>query len=268
MRLSARSEGEGDQLHRPEGVFLGAGTPFGDKMRADYDECMRYGRDRLWWSQWQGRPTAAKGNFFNPDSMPILEHVPFGWIRTQAACRARGISSPAAGKTTSDWTVGVLLTLYLNERGVPRWVIEDVKRMQGGPEAVRSLVKQTAEQDGHAVTIRLDKDPGQAGLDQILSYTDLLAGWPIKYAPPSGDKKRRAEPLAAQCNVGSVGMLKAPWNAALISEFRSFDAGRNDDQVDAAVNAFSELDDQVDAAVNAFSELVVHASSLGTWARL
>ncbi len=252
LRLSARSEGDGDPLNRPAGVFLGAGTPFGDKMQADYDECMKYGRDRLWWSQWMGRPTAAKGNFFNPDMMPIYEHTPFGWKRTQVACRAWDFAGST--RTTADWTVGILLTLYLNERGMPRWIIEDVKRVQAGPEMVRALVRRTAEADGHAVTIRLDKDPGQAGLDQILSFTDLLAGYPIKYAPPSGDKQRRAEPVASQCNIGSVGMLRATWNAALISELRSFPAGRNDDQADSLASAFSEM--------------ALHATSLGQWARL
>jgi predicted phage terminase large subunit-like protein len=51
----------------------------------------------------------------------------------------------------------------------------------------------------------------------------------------------RAEPCAAQCNVGNVSVLRASWTDAFIDELRSFDSGRHDDQVDALSRAFAAL---------------------------
>jgi predicted phage terminase large subunit-like protein len=59
--------------------------------------------------------------------------------------------------------------------------------------------------------------------------------------PISGDKVLRAEPFAAQVNVGNVVMLRGSWNDALRDEMRIFDNGEYDDQIDAGSDAFDEL---------------------------
>ena len=64
----------------------------------------------------------------------------------------------------------------------------------------------------------------------------------------TGDKVTRAEPLAAQVNVGNVLMLRGPWNEPLIEEMRLFPNGAFDDQVDALSRAFGELLGAVDAS--------------------
>jgi predicted phage terminase large subunit-like protein len=51
----------------------------------------------------------------------------------------------------------------------------------------------------------------------------------------------RAEPFAAQVNVGNVLMLKGGWNQALIDEMRMFPNGKYDDQIDALSRAFSVI---------------------------
>ena len=57
----------------------------------------------------------------------------------------------------------------------------------------------------------------------------------------TGDKVTRAEPFAAQVNVGNVLMLRADWNAALVTELRGSPFGTHDDQVDALSRAFALL---------------------------
>ena len=47
--------------------------------------------------------------------------------------------------------------------------------------------------------------------------------------------------MAAQCNIGKIGLLKAPWNLPLLDELAGFPSGKFDDQVDALSLAFSEL---------------------------
>jgi len=76
---------------------------------------------------------------------------------------------------------------------------------------------------------------------QVAYLTRELAGYRVISSPESGSKETRAEPLAAQINVGNVMMLRAEWNANLVHEMRMFPNGRHDDQVDALSRAFSEL---------------------------
>ena len=95
--------------------------------------------------------------------------------------------------------------------------------------------------DGKVVRISIPQDPGQAGKSQVLYLTKKLAGYRVTSSPESGDKVTRAEPMAAQINVGNVSMLRAPWNDALVAEMRVFPNGSHDDQIDAGSRAFNEL---------------------------
>ena len=45
----------------------------------------------------------------------------------------------------------------------------------------------------------------------------------------------------AQVNIGRIGMLQGPWNAALLDELGSFPLGQHDDQVDALALAFNTV---------------------------
>jgi predicted phage terminase large subunit-like protein len=116
-----------------------------------------------------------------------------------------------------------------------------MERLRGGPETVESALLNTARRDGSGVRVRIPQDPGQAGKSQVASFTRLLAGFTVSSKPVSGDKITRAEPFAAQVNVGNVMMLRAEWNDVLISELRVFPNGAHDDQVDALSDAFDEL---------------------------
>ena len=68
--------------------------------------------------------------------------------------------------------------------------------------------------------------------------TRALAGYSVTTSPETGSKVTRAEPFAAQMNVGNVLMLRGDWNAAFIDELRMFPNGTFDDQVDACSRAF------------------------------
>ena len=62
------------------------------------------------------------------------------------------------------------------------------------------------------------EDPGQAGKDQAHSYVQMLSGYRVEAIRQTGDKATRADTAAAQANIGRIGMLAAPWNAAVIDE--------------------------------------------------
>lgn len=180
--------------------------------------------------QYQQRPAPPEGNIFKPDQIEILDALPLGvrWVRAWDL---------AATQQAGDWTVGARLGVT----PAGRWIIADLVRLQGGPEAVEAALKNTAARDGSATRISIPQDPGQAGKSQVAYFTRQLAGYSVSTSPESGDKITRAEPFAAQANVCNVAMLRAAWNDALIAEMRVFPNGAHDDQVDALSRAFNEL---------------------------
>jgi predicted phage terminase large subunit-like protein len=104
----------------------------------------------------------------------------------------------------------------------------------------------------HQTEIWIPQDPAQAGQEQAESYIRMLAGYRVKAERMNGDKVTRADGAASQANIGRIGVLRAPWTAALIEELAAFPRGQHDDQVDAVSLAFSKLD----------------TSTLAVWARL
>ncbi|MES2563751.1 MAG: phage terminase large subunit, partial [Pseudomonadota bacterium] len=63
----------------------------------------------------------------------------------------------------------------------------------------------------------------------------------VKSSPESGDKVTRAEPLAAQVNVGNVSMVRGAWNKSLVEQMRDFPNAKHDDQIDSLSRAFAEF---------------------------
>ncbi len=184
--------------------------------------------------QYQQAPAPPEGNIFKPDKIEEVDAVPAGTRFVRGWDFAASVEEP--GKDP-DWTVGYKLGLT----PTGRWIIADIVRFRGGPEAVEAALLNTARRDGPGTRIRIPQDPGQAGKSQAANFTKLLAGFTVTAKPVSGDKITRAEPFAAQVNVGNVMMLKAEWNPALIGEKRVFPNGAHDDQVDAGADAFDEL---------------------------
>ncbi len=106
---------------------------------------------------------------------------------------------------------------------------------------VERTIKQTAEMDGRKVAIKLPQDPGQAGKSQAKSFIRMLSGFNVSADVVSGDKITRAQPFAAQVNVGNVKMLRGDWNKAFIEEMRNFPNGKHDDQIDGASDGYNYL---------------------------
>jgi predicted phage terminase large subunit-like protein len=182
--------------------------------------------------QYQQEPSLPEGNIFRPDNMPVVGAVPAGTRFVRAW-------DLAATENDGDWTAGGKLGICPDGR----FIIADVSRFQGAPHEVENALVNTAHRDTTAVRVRLPQDPGQAGKAQVSYFVGKLTGYTVTAKPISGDKVVRAEPFAAQVNVGNVMVLRAEWNDALIAEMRSFPNGAHDDQVDALADAFAELND-------------------------
>lgn len=180
--------------------------------------------------QYQQRPAPAEGGLFKPDQIQIIDALPYGHIQW-----VRGWD--LASTTDGDWTAGA----KLGKLPDGRFVIGDMVRLRVGPDERDAAMVATATRDGVSTKISIPQDPGQAGKTQVLYLTRSLVGYPVESSPESGDKVTRAEPFAAQVNVGNVVMLRGSWNAAVIDEMRMFPNGSFDDQIDAMSRAFSHL---------------------------
>lgn len=180
--------------------------------------------------QYQQRPYIAEGNFFKPDQIATIDALP-------ADSKISFVRAWDFGATTDgDYTTGVKMG---NHAG--RTIISDVVRGQWSPDEVNRIMLATTQRDGYLVKVRFPQDPGQAGKQHVSYIGKLLSGYKFTSLPVSGDKVTRAEPFAAQVNVGNVDMVRGSWNNAFVDELRSFPNGTHDDQVDAASDCYAEI---------------------------
>lgn len=193
-----------------------------------------------WAGQYQQRPAPRDGGLFQRSWFKFLGAVPAGPRK-----RVRAWDLAATEKTATndpDWTAGVRVS-YANGT----FLVEHVERFQGTPMKVRATVKSRAATDTVATTVRIPKDPAQAGKDQTETYIRELAGYAVVAKPPTGDKSERAAPAAAQAEAGNVFILQTgdperdAWIEPFLNELCLFPAGAKDDQVDAFGDAINEL---------------------------
>lgn len=187
-----------------------------------------------WWA-------TTLGSLFDRTSFVIIDphEVP---IVTPQARVVRfwdlAATEPNHSNPDPDWTVG---TLMLFDQGVS--YILDVKRARVKGDKVEQLIAQTANEDGVAVQIRMEQEPGSSGkalVDQYARY--VLAGYDFGGIRATGDKITRARPFAAAVANGNVRIVRGPWLSDWLDELSSFpEACNHDDQVDSAVGAFTFL---------------------------
>ncbi len=183
--------------------------------------------------QFQQRPVPREGGLFKREWFEgkFISAAPAGtkWVRHWDLA--------ATAKTTAARTAGV----KLGRAPDGRFIVGHVVKTQSEGNAVRSIIKATAEQDGKDVEISLPQDPGQAGKVQARDFIAMLAGYVVKAEPETGDKVTRAEPFSAQCEAGNVFIVSGDWNADYIDELCLFPGGSFKDQVDASSGAFGRL---------------------------
>ena len=185
---------------------------------------------------YQCNPTPKEGSLFQVSRIRFVDHAPAG-LR-----KARGWDF-AATEGAGDYTASVLIE-GPDEDGI---YYETPVRFQCEPSERNRRVRQAAELDGPSVRIRIPQDPGAAGKEVAAQMIRLLAGFPIKALPVTGDKALRAEPHASQVNAGNVRIVTGGTDKgreagkAYLEELRQFPVGRHDDMVDASTDAYNEL---------------------------
>lgn len=196
-------------------------------------------RERLLHGNWKIK--AAAGLFFKRSQLgDILSTVPadvIEWVRCW------DLAATEKDSTSGDpaFTAGVLI----GKRKNGRYVIADVVNKQMSASDVRQTIKHTAQMDKAKfgrVKIRLPKDPGQAGKEQAESYIKFLAGFNVVTIAETGSKESRAEPMAAQWQVGNFDIVYGDWNEVFLHQLENFPDGKFKDMVDAAANGFAEIE--------------------------
>lgn len=195
-------------------------------------------RERLLNGNWKIK--AAAGLYFKRSQLgDILNSVPadvIQWVRCWdlAATEKTDDGDPA-------YTAGVLI----GKRASGRYVIADVVNKQMSASDVRQTIKHTAQMDFakyKRVRVRLPKDPGQAGKEQAESYIKFLAGFDVVTVAETGSKEARAEPMAAQWQVGNFDIVYGSWNEEYLLQLENFPDGKFKDMVDASANGFAEIE--------------------------
>ena len=140
-----------------------------------------------------------------------------------------------------DWTAGVLMAVEDGE-----YQVLDVQRFRVGPAEVEVRVRAQAQIDGPSVPVRIEQEPGSAGVIVSDHYArHVLQGRDFRGVRSTGSKAERARPLAAAISNGLVSLRsEAPWVRDLTNEMRSFPVGTHDDQVDAMSGAMAALTEQ------------------------
>lgn len=187
-----------------------------------------------WWS-------TTLGTLFDRNDFVIIDQheVP---IVTSAARAVRfwdlAATEPHSGNLDPDWTVG---TLMLFDQGIG--YVMDVRKIRAKGDKVEQLIAQTAAEDGHTVSIRIEQEPGSSGkalIDQYARY--VVPGYDLVGLRASGDKVTRARPFAAAVANGNIRLVRGPWLTDFLDEMSSFpEACNHDDQVDSCVGAFTYL---------------------------
>jgi len=186
------------------------------------------------------KPAPRKGAMFDVDLIEVVGAVP---NHINAAIRYWDKAGTDAKKARSRgaFTAGAKMGRITRGTHKGKFIILDMVRKQWSVGKREEAIKNTAINDGVIVKIGVEQEPGSGGMESAQNTISNLAGFVAEADRPTGDKVLRAEPFAAQMDVGNIIMLKGEWNEALKHELRMFPVGAQKDQVDALSAAFNLL---------------------------
>ena len=187
-------------------------------------------RARLLDGNWKVR--AAAGLLFRRHWCRIVDAAPDG-LRMVRGWDLAG--TPKIAGNDPDWTCGT--KIGRSDEG--RYYVLDHVRLRDTPGEVARLIRHTAEMDGPAVEVSLPQDPGQAGKAQALALVAALEGYAVRASLESGDKAVRFGPFSAQCDAGTVHVLRGDWNEGWLAALEAFPEARHDDDADSTSRAFN-----------------------------
>ena len=181
---------------------------------------------------YQQRPRPRSGEMFKREMIEIVTDVP-------RPLRLVRYWDKAGTKDAGANTAGVLMgeakgVFYVLDLLMGQWEM-------GKREAIISQAAATDRATWGHVTTYVEQEPGSGGKESAVSTIRRNAGYPFAADRPTGDKTLRAEPLAAQVNIGNVKLLRGAWNGRYLEILAAFPRGAVKDPVDASSGAFAKL---------------------------
>jgi predicted phage terminase large subunit-like protein len=152
-------------------------------------------------------------------------------------------TEPKATNPDPDYTAGVLL----GKSDSGAFYILDVRLARMTPGGIEQLVSQTAEIDGHGVTVVIEQEPGSSGLAIVDHYRrSVLPSYAVYGNRPTGDKITRARPVSARVEAGDFTIVRGVWNTEFLDMVCRFPSeGVHDDPVDGLSGGFEILAQQL-----------------------
>lgn len=232
-----------DEDGRPKRIFLPSGlrdNPHLDQesYRAALAELDPVTREQLENGNWEIRPS---GDLFDPSWIVTINamDVPKGirWVRFWDLAAIDPKKRPGGrGARDPDWTVGFKLGMH---QGI--YYIADILKFQKAPGDTEMIIRNTAEADGYQCAIRMEEEPGSAGIANTHRYAiGALQGYDFAGIKNTGSKYDRARPAAAACQSGNVFILNTCRNITdFYAQLGAFPNGVHDDMVDGFSGAFN-----------------------------
>ena len=160
---------------------------------------------------------------------------------TMAGTFVRAWDFAATTKSTSDYTVGSLMSRYGG-----RTQIHDVKRERIAAGEIPSFVKSVAEADRARLGnlpyfVAWEQEKGSGGPMASGSLIRDLAQFIVVPIPVSGDKITRAMPFLGQAEHGNVDIVRGLWNREWLAEMDTWPNGDHKDQGDSAAHGYNAL---------------------------
>jgi phage terminase large subunit-like protein len=114
-------------------------------------------------------------------------------------------TEPTAQNPDPDWTAGALVARHIGRDGIERTYVRDGRWCRRSPSGTEEFVAGAASEDGRAVPIVIEQEPGQSGKSQVDYFRrGPLRGYHVIAHSPSGDKVTRQKPLIAQAERGEL----------------------------------------------------------------
>ena len=186
---------------------------------------------------------AVKGELFDRSWFTVLPRIPekVQRLRTVRYWDLAATEAPKGNKLSfePDYTVGLKMSLC--DDGF--YYVEHVKRFQGSPAQVETVIQRISREDGKLkVVIWMEQEPGASGVNTIDYYRrHVLRGYVFKGNKPSGSKEERARSVSAAAEHGYVRLIEGPWIEDFFGEIEPFPFVEHKDQTDALSGAFAQV---------------------------
>jgi predicted phage terminase large subunit-like protein len=214
-------------------------------------------RAQLRHGDWNIRP---EGNMFKREWLrEVHDKPPVDSIRAvrywDIAATPKTLDSP-----DPDWAAGG----RWDARPGAKFVLSDMRHIQGSPADVEGLVQQTAQLDGKDVIIVIEQEPGAGSKTLIDTWArTILLGYSVMSRPSNKNKVQRAGPMSSAMERGLVSVVRGRWIGEFLDELCAFPEVAHDDQVDAATGGFNEIVGLVAGTSVASGKVIKLASTPG-----